>query len=179
MDSVSRLLNHVEEARQARNEDYVRLLDDVDAIRRDRQRACVRLLQELTPHLHAARAVDRELNRHLARRFNVFRYLRDDELGLSRIIADLLDPEGEHGQGATYLRAMLELLEVSLEAPDFGRIRVVTERGTGGRFIDITVDIPTDGGTFCLAFENKPYAGDQFRQCIDYLEFLDSEYLWR
>jgi hypothetical protein len=157
MDSVSRLLNHVEAVRQARNED------------------CVRLLQELTPHLHAAREQDRRLARH----FNIFRYLRDDELGLSRIIADLLDPTGEHGQGATYLNAMLELLELQKVAPaepDSGRVRVVTERGTGGRFIDITVDIPTNGGTFCLAFENKPYAGDQHRQCIDYLEFLRRQY---
>ncbi len=179
MDSVSRLLKHLEEVRLARNEDCVRLLNDVDGIRRRRQRACVRLLQELTPHLHAARAVDREQDRHLARRFNVFRYLRDDELGLSRIIADLLDPTGEHGQGPTYLEAMLELLEVREFAPaesDSGRVRVLTERGTGGRFIDITVDIPTDGGTFCLAFENKPYADDQHRQCIDYLESLKREY---
>ena len=95
MDSVSRLLNHLEEVRQARNED------------------CVRLLQELTPHLQAVREQDRRLARH----FNVFRYLRDDELGLSRIIADLLDPDGEHGQGATYLEAMLELLEVREVAP--------------------------------------------------------------
>lgn len=74
----------------------VRLLDDVEGIRRRCQRACVRLLQELTPHLYAARAVDRELDRHLARRFNVFRYFRDDELGLSRIIADrpLRRPQG-------------------------------------------------------------------------------------
>ena len=157
MDSVSRLLNDVEAVRQARNED------------------CVRLLQELTPHLRAVR----EQDRHLAHHFNVFRYLRDDELGLSRIIADLLDPTDEHGQGATYLEAMLELLELREVAPaesDSGYVRVVTERGAGSRFIDITVDIPTDGGTFCLAFENKPYADDQHRQCIDYLKFLKREY---
>ena len=78
-DPVSELLHHLDDMRRARNKD------------------CVRLLQELTPHLHAARSVERELDRHLARRFNIFRYLRDDELGLSRIIADLLDPTGEHG----------------------------------------------------------------------------------
>ena len=176
MDSVSRLMSHPEEVGQARHQDCVRLLDDVEGIRRRRQRACVRLLQELTPHLAAARAVDRELDRHLARRFNAFRYLRDDELGLSRIIADLLDPGGEHGQGTIYLEAMLELLQVAPTASDSGRIRVVTERGCGGRFIDITVDIPTETGRFCLAFENKPYAGDQHRQCIDYVEFLNQEY---
>ena len=176
MDAVSQLLNHLEEARQARNDDCVRLLDDVEGVRQRRQRACVRLLQELTPHLYAARAVDRELNRHLARSFNAFRYLRDDELGLSRIIADLLDPDGEHGQGATYLEAMLELLQVTPGASDSSRSRVVTERGFGGRFIDITVDIPTESGRFCLAFENKPSAGDQHRQCVDYLESLREKY---
>ncbi len=207
-DSVSRLLHHLDEVRQTRSADCIRLLNDVDGIRRLRQRECVRLLQELTPHLQAARMVERELDRHLARRFNTFRYLRGDELGLSRIIADLLDPVGEHGQGTTFLEAMLELLEVAPEASASGRsrntasgrggraatlerlpgrlrstadekIRVRQERGTGGRFIDITVDIPTNDGHFCLAFENKPYAGDQHRQCRDYLEFLDKEYRGR
>ncbi|MDE0629547.1 MAG: PD-(D/E)XK nuclease family protein [Bryobacterales bacterium] len=163
----------------------------------------------MTPHLHAARAVERELDRHLARRFNAFRYLRDDERGLSEIIADLLDPAGEHGQGTTFLEAMLELLEVAPGASDSGRsrrtasgwgkrattwrgrfgplrfaaadkIRVVRERGLPGRKrIDIAVDIPTDDGPFCLAFENKPYADDQPGQCRDYLEFLDGEYRGR
>ncbi len=207
-DSVSRLLHHLDEVRQTRSADCIRLLNDVDGIRRLRQRECVRLLQELTPHLQAARLVERELDRHLARRFNTFRYLRDDELGLSRIIADLLDPVGEHGQGTTFLEAMLELLEVAPEASASGRsrhtasgrggraatperlagwlrstadekIRVRQERRTGGRFIDITVDIPTKDGHFCLAFENKPYAGDQHRQCRDYLAFLDKEYRGR
>ena len=88
-DPVSELLHHLDDVRRARGEDSVRLL------------------QELTPHLHAARAVKRELDRHLARRFNVFRYLRADELGLSRIIGDLLDPTGEHGQGTTFGEAMI------------------------------------------------------------------------
>ena len=206
VDSVSQLLHQLDEARQARREDCVGLLGDVDDIRRGRQRECVHLLQELTPHLHAARTVERELDRQLARRFNVFRYLRDDELGLSRIIADLLDPTAEHCQGTTFLESMLELLEVAPELYDSGRsgraasgrrnraatwkglsgrlrsiatdkIRVVPERGLPGRRrIDITVDIPTDDGFFCLAFENKPYADDQPGQCRDYLEFLDREY---
>lgn len=183
------------------------LLRHLDDIRRARNTDCVRLLQELTPHLHAARAVEHELDRHLARRFNAFRYLRDDELGLSRIIADLLDPTGEHGQGTTFLEAMMALLGVAPAVGDsaasglagsgghttvatwtaqFGqlrstatdKIRVVQERGglPQGRRIDITVDIPADEGAFCLAFENKPYADDQPRQCRDYLEFLDRVY---
>ena len=205
-DSVSRLLHHLDEVRQARSDDCAQLLDDVDGIRQHRQRECVRLLQELTPHLHAARAVERDLDRHLARRFNVFRYLRDDELGLSRIIAELLDPAAEHGQDTTFLEAMLELLEVPPEASDAGRsgrtafggsnraasweghfgrlrsnaadkVRVVQERWIPGpRYIDVTVDIPIGDGLFCLALENKPYAEDQPDQCKDYLEFLNKWY---
>ena len=205
-DSVSQLLHHLGDVRQARVDDSVRLLDDVEGIRRRRQRECVGLLQELTPHLHAARSVERELDRHLARRFNVFRYLRDDELGLSQIIAELLDPAAKHGQGTTFLEAMLELLGVAPEPSDSGRssravsggrnrattwkgcfvrlrstatdrIRVVRERRIPGpRYIDVTVDIPTDDGLFCLAFENKPYADDQPNQCRDYLAFLQKHY---
>ncbi|MDE0127821.1 MAG: PD-(D/E)XK nuclease family protein [Bryobacterales bacterium] len=163
----------------------------------------------MTPHLHAARTVERELDRHLARRFNVFRYLRNDEHGLSEVIADLLDPAGEHGQGTSFLEAMQDLLDVAPGASDsgwsrhaasgrgsrmatwkgrFGRlgptatdkIRVVRERVLPGRKrIDIAVEIPTDAGPFCLAFENKPYADDQPGQCSDYLEFLDGEYRGR
>lgn len=44
----------------------------------------------------AARAVERELHRLVANRLNPLDYLRTDELGLSRIIADLLDPNAPH-----------------------------------------------------------------------------------
>ncbi len=69
---------------------------------------CQTLLVELAPRLEADRRLEREFDRHLACRFNVFEYLRTDELGLSRVIADLLDPTKEHGQGTTFLEAMLE-----------------------------------------------------------------------
>ena len=205
-EDVARLLDGVDVVRRRRRRECARLLDDVDDIRRGRRRECVGLLRELTPHLRAARTVELELDRHFARRFNVFRYLRDDELGLSRVIADLLDPDAEHGQGTAFLDAMLELLEVAPEAVGSGRsggaasggrrgaaawkvrlarpgstgaerIRVARERRTTrGRFIDVTVDIPTRDAAFCLAFENKPYAEDQPGQCRDYLRFLEEQY---
>ena len=176
-DSVSQLLHHVDEVRGTRREDCVRLLRDVEGIRRRRQRDSIRLLRELTPHLRAARTVEHELDRHLARRFNAFRYLRDDEHGLSRIIADLLDPAGEHGQGATFLTAMMELLGGRVQYTTTEKGRVVRERGIpGSRRIDITVDVPTVDGFFCLAIENKPYADDQPGQCRAYLKFLSRSY---
>ncbi len=197
------------EAREALNTLVEEFLNDVARTRERRHRAWRRLLQELTPQLRTARTLERELDRHLARRFNAFRYLHQNETGLSRVIADLLDPEEAHGQGTTFLEAILELLGIAPRSPhptgapldsaaalewkqhfaelhtldrqrSGGRVRVMTERGADGRFIDITVDVPTpDGNVFCLAFENKPYAEDQPNQCSAYMKFLHKHYCTR
>ena len=53
-----------------------------DARQADR-RKYERFFYQLAPRLEVARNLDLELDRHLARRFNVFDYLRTDELGLS------------------------------------------------------------------------------------------------
>ena len=160
--------------------ELLRLVDDA---RHARQGEYVRLLLALTPRLQAAKMVERQRDRHLARRFNVFKYLREDEIGLSRVIADLLDPTGEHGQGTSFLEAMLDTFPET--CGEFGRLRstsvnpikVETERWLpSGRRIDITVDIPSSAGRFCLAFENKPYASDQDGQLKAYLEFLGKQY---
>lgn len=55
----------------------------------------------------AAKAVEHQLDRHLANHFNALDYLRTDEIGLSRIVADLLDPDGPYGQGACFLALFL------------------------------------------------------------------------
>ena len=130
-----------------------------------------------------AEALEREIDRHLAPRFNVFRYLRRDELGLSRMIADLLDPTAGHGQGTSFLEAMLDSLPRTRGrvhtrgAIPSNPISVQRERltTTGGR-IDITVDIPDADRTFCLAFENKPYAADLPGQMKAYLKYLKAQY---
>ena len=67
------------------------------------------LLAEISPHLEAERRLERELDRYLAPRFNPFDYLRTSELALSRVIAGLLDPTNAHGQGASFLKAMLDV----------------------------------------------------------------------
>ncbi len=130
-----------------------------------------------------ARVLDRELDRNLAHRFNVLDYLRDNELGLSRIIADLLDPEARHGQGTLFLQTLLVSLKSLKESPnwpdlDRSHISVDVERViTADRRIDISVEIvDADGETCCLAIENKPYASDQENQVKDYLEYLRKEF---
>lgn len=139
-------------------------------------------LVELFPRLEAVRRIERELDRKIAHRFNVLDYLRQDELGLSRVIADLLDPEARHGQGALFLETLLELdgvrEVVGWPNLDSCRIAVATERKTdAGRSIDISVEIVDAEDTrYCLAIENKPYAVDQPKQVLDYMEFLECKY---
>ena len=151
-------------------------------VRRADEREYQRFFAELAPRLETAKQLDAELDRHLARRFNVFDYLRTDELGLSRVIADLLDPGATHGQGTRFLKILLERLQERFPSPtlmlDAHRISVTTERTIpSGRRIDVVVEfICADGRTGCLAIENKPFAGDQENQVRDYLVYLDERY---
>lgn len=140
---------------------------------------------ELNPVLEAARKLERELDRHLAHRFNVFDYMGEDhpsELRLSRIIKDLLDPAARHGQGTSLLGILVDALppESGIPKPrsDFSTpVRAQLERVIPKkRRIDIAVEIATGAGPWCLAIENKPFAGDQHHQVRDYLQYLKGEY---
>ncbi len=171
------------ESRRIDRAGFEALLESVNGTFDSRRRNHANLLAELTPHLHAARRVERELDRHLARRFNVFKYLRTDELGLSRIIADLLDPTADHGQGTLFLQAMLDVLPETrglsgnIRESATKQIKVIVERQLpNNRRIDINLEFPTGDGPYCLAFENKPYAEDQPGQITDYLKFLKKNY---
>lgn len=157
----------------------------MDEARHSERRRLEQFFVELNPVLEAARKLERELDRHLAHRFNVFDYMGDgrpSEVLLSRIIGDLLNPAARHGQGASLLGILLEKLSAESRAPkptpDFSKpVRVQLERLiSGGRFIDITVDVETGARPWCLAIENKPYAGDQPKQVRDYLRYLNDEY---
>ena len=127
----------------------------------------------LLPRLDTARTLQRELDSQLAQRFNVFDYLRTDELGLSRIVADLLNPRGKHGQGPVFLELLLRGLKLPFATSErLDHANVEVERTIkDGRRLDICVRI----GNRCLAIENKPYAGDQPGQVDDYLHWLKSQ----
>ena len=139
-------------------------------------------LAEILPRLETARRLERDLDRKLAHRFTVMDYLRNDELGLSRLIADFLDPLGKHGQETLFLDAYLKLVRAghALNWPDTDDCHVAVERERStdeGRSIDISVELfPRHGQPYCLAIENKPYAADQKNQVRDYLVFLNRKY---
>ena len=158
------------------------ILRQVDEARLARQEHCKLLLKELAPILQKAKKSRPE--RKEAPRFSSFKYLRDDEIGLSRVIADLLDPHAEHGQGTSFLEAMLEVLPDppgwlnGLRLATTDSIHVTPEHWIpdGGGRIDITVDISSATGYACIAFENKPYAHDLDRQIMSYLRYLRKQY---
>ena len=137
------------------------------------QQELERFFAEVAPRLDTAQTLDDELDRQLARRFNVFRYLRTDETGFSKMIADLLDPAGDHGQGAAFLKLLTDKLDFA-KGVNLDDAEVRTERQIGGGRLDIAVEID---GSHCLAIENKSNnAGDQEGQVKDYLRWLKRQY---
>ena len=144
------------------------------------QRELERFFAEIAPRLETAQTLDDELDRQLARRFNVFRYLRTDEKGFSRMIADLLDPAGDHGQGAAFLKLLTDKLEFAQDVTpsDLSNAKVQMERQIDVhcriRRVDIVVEI---NDKHCLAIENKSNsAADRKRQVADDLDWLVEGY---
>ena len=133
-----------------------------------------RFFLELKPRLDAARWLEAELDRRFAPRFNVLDLLKPKELDLSRIIANLLDPKGKHGQGALFLRCLLDKLRFDFDGDDedLNRSHVTLESTNEDQSrLDIKVEI---GRRHCLAIENKPWAEDQPNQVGDYLKALEN-----
>ncbi|BAX82361.1 PDDEXK-like family protein [Labilibaculum antarcticum] len=105
-------------------------------------------------------------------KFNLFKILdiTSDEVRLhTRLISDLLDPRGSHGQGSLFLSHFIKILKI--EAFDHESATVYPEMSigettetTGGR-IDIFIK---DALNNSITIENKIYARDQENQLVRY-----------
>ena len=100
-------------------------------------------------------------------RFNVFAVVGVDhyEMKHSAIIAELLNPEGSHGQGTMFLSSFLKTccqpgFDFALQG-----VKVYTEFATNGGRIDILVTNDKKQG---LIIENKIYAPDGDEQLMRY-----------
>jgi hypothetical protein len=120
-----------------------------------------------------AREVNQRTNKFLAEKFSPFIYLDIAEPKLSSITADLLQPDGSHGQGDAFLRAFLRVIGIA----DRGApVQIRVEQPT--RFIESIqrrVDIKLCWSDFIVGIENKPWALDQVNQLEDYINDLDRE----
>lgn len=66
----------------------------------------------LTPAVEMATKAQKRLDRLAATKFSVFHYFQENENLISGIFADLLRPDGSHGQGATFLKLFLKEIEL-------------------------------------------------------------------
>jgi hypothetical protein len=113
----------------------------------------------------------------LAPRFNSFNFIRPDELKLSKILAMLLNPNGDHAQGDLFLQ--LFFTEIEITYPNYTtNIKVGCEVSTDrientARRIDIEVDFDRHFG---LAIENKPWTYDQDKQLSDYAKQMGKKF---
>ena len=129
------------------------------------------------------------LNRYqsiLAPNFSIFSYFRTDELTLSNILADLLNPYGSHGQDYLFIKKWIEIRKNELDECwqkinlDKSKITVKLEETNWRldtlRRMDILVEIYFNGENYALCIENKPFAVDQKNQLKDYADELEQRY---
>jgi len=132
--------------------------------------------------LKIAQDTKKLLDKRLASSFSLFPYIAPNENRISEIIRDLLDPNGNHGQGDIFLQKFLEVIGKSdiYEIGDQAEIRTeepTTSIENNRRRIDIIIEIKRNNHYHSgIAIENKPWAIDQKNQVYDYFLHIKSRY---
>lgn len=116
-----------------------------------------------------------EKKRRLTPEFNLLEIVSPTELQISKLIAAFLNPEGNHAQGNEFLKSFLKLFFPKYRYLSKSKmISVTTEYGQNVKGqIDIIIDFDNSLG---IVIENKPFAGDQDRQIMRYVEYLKKTY---
>ena len=108
-------------------------------------------------------------------RFNPFQFMRTDEMGLSKILAFLLDPKEAHGQGDLFLNSFLKYIEKH-NFLAYDNIQVCVEKATSkNRRHDIFIEgFLNNKRRWIISIENKlRFATDQEEQLKDYRDDLE------
>jgi hypothetical protein len=120
------------------------------------------------PRLDALRA---GIELYGATGFSPFEIFAPSENTLSRVIVELFDPRGSHGQGALFLNALLVAVGLprvsAREAVRVEREVLTRER----RRIDVVIET----SRYVIGIENKPWAIQQPDQLRDYLLELSAD----
>lgn len=117
-----------------------------------------------------AKTVSKQLAYEIGSNFSFFDYMRLDELGLSRIIANLLSPEGTHGQGAIFLELFMKACGFKIsDAHDPKKAAVFVELPFENGRMDIVVKFSAG---ILMVIENKPWAAEQPDQLERYATYL-------
>lgn len=127
-------------------------------------------LEELAAKIPVCEMEDHAARLYEAPEFSTFNLLGNRETALSRVLAELLDPRGSHGQGALFLNAMLRLIGCkALQAPE-RNVYVQTEASVpvNGRQYPRRIDILVETPAILLGIENKKWTGESKDQLLDY-----------
>lgn len=132
-------------------------------------------LSELSRSIELVTPYEARLARIQAPRFNTFDYIDPDENRVTAILADLLDPNGRHGQGPVFLKEFLTFIRFDVPESSIRNAVVATEiRTEWDRRLDLMIRMDD----WTLALENKIGAGEQPHQLADYVTFLHREKRW-
>lgn len=159
---------------------FKELKDFYSKVQTSYERRLTNFFQPLIFRYRVAKEIKKQTDKYLASDFNLIELIKPDENRISDLVALLLNPKGEHGQGKTFLKEFIEYLKGFLEKTenlkalgqiDISQVSVEKEFATyEGRRIDIFVKFPG----FVIGIENKPWAGERDRQLADYNEFLQN-----
>jgi hypothetical protein len=110
-------------------------------------------------------------------KYNLFKVagIAHKEIIMCRVLADLLNPQGRHGQGSRYLRLFWETVARKLPEKlslDVEHTKVTAEYVTNE---NRRHDIALEDGTLFVPIEVKIWAGDQPTQVADYFAFAKTK----
>lgn len=144
------------------------------------------LINDVSQKINALETAQALYSRQLSPDFSTFDYINTDELGLSRILAALLDPKGSHAQQEGFLRLFVEhclpviykndnwqIFFNNLEKTDVF-LEEVTGKSNTQRRMDIYLRCQVGDDSYGICIENKPYAADQLDQMKDYAIELEN-----
>lgn len=139
-----------------------------------------KIFNELSIRYRVLKEVKNYLNRFLASDFNLVGIFNPDEIRLSGILAQILNPQGKHGQGDLFLREFLKTLRGFIPnsqtlnvSGNLNSSTVSTEYSTNYGRLDILIELPNGG---VIAIENKPWAGEQREQLQGYVNWLEKTF---
>lgn len=117
-----------------------------------------------------------------AQHFNAFTItgIGADEIRICKMLRELLDPKGTHGQGPAFLKPFIEdVLLIDKNAfnhPDYMQATVESEHSiNNNRRIDLLLTIGSGKNRYCIPIEVKVYADDQPAQCYEYHRWLNGQ----
>lgn len=129
------------------------------------------LLSAVKPLVAVVEDTDALLRRKLGTAFRYADYaIGGYEVPLNRLLCDLLDPRGPHGQGGSFLELFLKTLQPDFLMNDPTRWKAKHNFLTNhGRLIDIVLLGPD---STAVGIESKPWAEESDSQLEDYAAYL-------